>query len=356
MRHASVFSGIGAPEVAAAMLGWENVFHCEINPFGRKVLEYWFPESKSYEDITKTDFREWRGKVDVLTGGFPCQPFSYAGKRGGRNDERYLWPQMLRVIDEVRPTWFVGENVAGITTMVEGGILTEMGGEATLFETGDFVHRYELDCAFTVERVCSDLEQLGYSVQPVAIPAAAVGAPHRRERIFFIAFEKSDRDGYGRRYDGTERNHGDIRNAGAGDSERICGNERDDSSNCPDSGDEGMQRREILSDRHKHASDSFRERLAAAVQSGSYGAQEWHDEGRSAGMYSDDAWIEGTWWDNFPTVSPVHTRDDGLSKIMDGTAVGFHKWRNESIKAYGNAIVPQVMYRIFQCIETVMNR
>lgn len=83
MKHASLFSGIGGPEVAAAMLGWENAFHCEINPFGRAVLEYWFPESTSYEDITKTDFRCWRGKIDVLTGGFPCQPFSYAGKRGG---------------------------------------------------------------------------------------------------------------------------------------------------------------------------------------------------------------------------------------------------------------------------------
>lgn len=83
MVHASLFSGIGGPEVAAAMMGWENAFHCEINPFGRAVLEYWFPESKSYEDITKTDFREWRGRIDILTGGFPCQPFSYAGKRGG---------------------------------------------------------------------------------------------------------------------------------------------------------------------------------------------------------------------------------------------------------------------------------
>ncbi len=83
MKHASLFSGIGGPEVAAEMLGWENVFHCEINPFGKAVLDYWFPNSKSYEDITKTDFKEWRGKVDVLTGGFPCQPFSYAGKRGG---------------------------------------------------------------------------------------------------------------------------------------------------------------------------------------------------------------------------------------------------------------------------------
>ena len=79
MTHASVFSGIGGPEVAATMLGWENLFHCEINPFGRQVLDYWYPNSKSYEDITTTDFTEWRGRVDVLTGGFPCQPFSLTG-------------------------------------------------------------------------------------------------------------------------------------------------------------------------------------------------------------------------------------------------------------------------------------
>lgn len=187
MIHASLFSGIGGPEVAAAMLGWENAFHCEINPFGRAVLEYWFPESKSYEDITKTDFREWRGKIDVLTGGFPCQPFSYAGKRGGREDERYLWPQMLRAIDEIRPTWVVGENVAGITTMVEGGVLTPMGCDTTLFGESDGLHRYELRESFTIERICRDLESLGYTVQPMLIPAAAVGAPHRRDRIFILA-------------------------------------------------------------------------------------------------------------------------------------------------------------------------
>ena len=114
MRHASLFSGIGAPELAAYWLGWENVFHCEINPFCRQVLNYWFTNSKSYEDITKTDFREWQGKIDVLTGGFPCQPFSVAGKRKGTEDNRYLWPEFKRAIREIRPPWVVGENVAGI--------------------------------------------------------------------------------------------------------------------------------------------------------------------------------------------------------------------------------------------------
>lgn len=95
MNHASLFSGIGGAEVAASMMGWQNLFHCEIQEFPRKVLDYWFPNSESYEDITKTDFTKWHGKVDVLTGGFPCQPFFLAGRRKGADDNRYLWPQML---------------------------------------------------------------------------------------------------------------------------------------------------------------------------------------------------------------------------------------------------------------------
>ena len=98
MTHASLFSGIGGAEIAATWMGWTNLFHCEINPFGRKVLEYWYPNSTSYEDITKTDFSEWRGRVDVLTAGFPCQPFSVAGQRKGADDDRYLWPQVIRMV------------------------------------------------------------------------------------------------------------------------------------------------------------------------------------------------------------------------------------------------------------------
>lgn len=137
ITHASVFSGVGASELAAEMLGWKNLFHCEINEFGRKVLNYHFPNARSYEDVTTTDFSEWRGKVTVLTGGFPCQPFSWAGKRRGSEDDRYLWPFMLKCIEQVRPTWFVGENVAGITTMAFPGDDVKVGGQADLFGEGD---------------------------------------------------------------------------------------------------------------------------------------------------------------------------------------------------------------------------
>ena len=114
MTHASLFSGIGGFDLAAEWIGWNNIFHCEWNPFGQKVLAHHFPNSKSYNDITKTDFSIHAGEIDVLTGGFPCQPYSSAGKRLGKADERHLFPEMLRAINEVKPTWVVGENVLGI--------------------------------------------------------------------------------------------------------------------------------------------------------------------------------------------------------------------------------------------------
>ena len=416
MRHASLFSGIGGPEVAAAMLGWENVFHCEINEFGRKVLDYWFPESDSYEDITKTDFRKYRGTIDVLTGGFPCQPFSYAGRRGGQADERYLWPEMLRVIGEVRPTWVIGENVAGITTMVEQCRITEMGSQASLFEEGNGVHRYNAEFTFTIERVCSDLESMGYSVQPMLIPACAVGAPHRRDRIFFIAYNVADsadkgsvRDSranaakegkericernqvqwtdesvdvrsevsgiaenalrYGQRCgqeseQGSERNK---RNFSARDCQRICGKERIDiaDTDC----DRGREIHEHIQSEFsdgaefisngwkRYASDSSCEGLAWENESRSGEGREWMQVRRNiAGYYRKTALRPQEKWSAFPTVSAVHRRNDGIPFNVDNLTVLFGKWRTESIKAYGNAIVPQVMYRIFEAIESVENK
>ncbi len=184
--HGSLFSGFDAPSVTASWMGWENAFHCEINPFCNKILKYWFPNSEHYEDITKTDFRKWRGRIDILTGGFPCQPFSLAGQRKGADDNRYLWPQMLRAIREIRPTWVIGENVAGILTMVQPGKETEMGGQTSLFGEENR-KRVLLQQEYVVESICKDLEREGYSVQPLLIPACAVGAPHRRDRVWFVA-------------------------------------------------------------------------------------------------------------------------------------------------------------------------
>ena len=133
ISHGSLFSGIGGFDLAAEWIGWKNVFHCEINEFCAKILNYHFPNAEHYADITKTDFTKWRGKIDVLSGGFPCQPFSVAGNRKGTDDNRYLCPEMLRAIQEIRPTWIVGENVAGILSMVQPGKEVEMGCQDSIF-------------------------------------------------------------------------------------------------------------------------------------------------------------------------------------------------------------------------------
>ena len=382
MRHASLFSGIGGPEVAAAMLGWENVFHCEINGFGRKVLEYWFPDSESYEDITKTDFTKFRGTIDVLTGGFPCQPFSYAGKRGGQSDERYLWPEMLRVINEVRPTWVIGENVAGITTMVESCQVTDMGSEATLFEASGGIHRYTAEFAFTIERICSDLESKGYSVQPMLIPACAVGAPHRRDRVFFIAHNNFASDSI---HQGSLRNA--STNATKEGKERISErnevqwpNEPADArsemqspyadSSCKglershESGSgEGRKRMQVrrniagcdCADGSESYSYSYCNRLLESLRARQDGNEGWSGQEFFVEVIADSIrrLHPSERWRSFPAVSPVHRGNDGIPFDVDSLTISFSKWRTETIKAYGNAIVPQVMYRIFEAIEAL---
>jgi DNA (cytosine-5)-methyltransferase 1 len=252
MKHASLFSGIGGFDLAAEWMGWENIFHCEWNPFGQRVLAHHFPNSKSYDDITKTDFTFHNGEVDILTGGFPCQPYSVAGLRKGKADERHLFPEMLRAIKEIQPTYVVGENVRGLVSWGGGMVFNE---------------------------VCNDLEGEGYAVQPFIIPAASVNAPHKRDRIWFVAYSNNKRRS--KRYTEVSKKNGEI------------------------------------SERNKDAKSSYSSKLST--------------------------------WEKFPTVSPFCGGDDGLPKELDG--ITFPKWKNESIKSYGNAIVPQVALQIFKAIN-----
>src|SRR5205809_247742 len=126
MKHGSLFSGIGGFDLAAEWMGWENCFHCEIDEFCQKILNYYWPNAKSYYDIKKTDFTEWNGNIDIVSGGFPCQPYSQAGKRKGKEDDRHLWPEMRRAIREIRPSWVVGENVSGLLNWSRGMVLDEI--------------------------------------------------------------------------------------------------------------------------------------------------------------------------------------------------------------------------------------
>jgi DNA (cytosine-5)-methyltransferase 1 len=324
MRHGSLFSGIGGFDLAAEWMGWENVFHCEWNPFGQKILHHYWPNAIQYHDITKTDFSVHRGTIDILTGGFPCQPYSMAGKRLGKEDDRHLWPEMLRAIREIQPKWVVGENVYGLVNWNDGLVFHE---------------------------VQTDLEAEGYEVQPYVLSAASVNAPHLRQRVWFVAYSGAFR----LQQCETPRTMGEGQ-------EKICG--------------EGNQ---------SSLQSSATSQVGDAADTKSEGSWEFppKDSGRSDGRFNNisqkriaaDTANKGLQrgevirgiggigqngnkfpsgcvppnWEEFPTQSPICSGDDGLPTRLDG--ITFSKWRNESIKGYGNAVVPQVVHQIFKTIS-----
>jgi DNA (cytosine-5)-methyltransferase 1 len=281
MTHGSLFSGIGGFDLAAEWMGWENKFHCECNEFGQRVLNYYWPDAELFTDITKSDFKKYANQIDILTGGFPCQPYSNAGKRLGKEDQRHLWPEMCRAIGEIAPRYIVGENVRGLTNW-NGGLV--------------------------FDEVCSDLENLGYQVAPFIIPASAVNAPHQRERVWFVAYANGSTKKYNK---GTNfRTQKKVRRK----------------NTCNVFGEFCSDGNVANSNRWKFEKHPFNWGMGRIMQSNKTNS-----------------------WMLFPTQSPICGGDDGLPTELDG--ITFSKWRNESIKAYGNAIVPQVVYQIFKAIE-----
>ena len=383
--HGSLFSGFDAPSVAASWMGWENAFHCEINDFCNTILKYWFPNSEHYEDITKTDFSQWRGRIDILTGGFPCQPFSVAGQRKGADDNRYLWPHMLRAIQEIRPTWVIGENVAGILTMVQPGEETEMGSQTSFFGE-DNRKRVLLRQEYVVETICKDLEREGYSVQPILIPACAVGAPHRRDRVWFVAHrtnagteevQRERKDGVlssetitDTILRGCERRSKEI---GRGQKD-VCAGQRifSTSERLDESGDASNPNCEKLQERFKVRRRKNQEKTGTRVDDGveqfgelryapdakierlqRSGNSRKHRKERAKPFNEQSSGSFRSIWRNFPTQPPVCRGNDGLPFNVGDLTIPFTKWRQESVKGYGNAIVPQVIFEIFKAIEEV---
>jgi DNA (cytosine-5)-methyltransferase 1 len=270
--HLGLFEGIGGFSLAARWMGWKTLAWCEWNEFGQKVLKHHFPEAEGFGDITKTDFTKYANRIDILTGGFPCQPYSLAGKRKGKEDERHLWPEMLRAIREVQPRWVVGENVSGLINWNGGLVFNE---------------------------VQSDLEAEGYEVQPFVLPACGVNAPHKRDRIWFVAnSESKGSTGLSIRKESTHPINGIIGNYG--------------------------------------------------IVANTIGSRWIQDNKQQPSRKSK---YVGPSWEQFPTQSPICTRNDGFSSKLDG--ITFPKWRSESIKAAGNAIVPQVAYQIFKSLEAI---
>ena len=374
MRMLNLFDGIGGFALAGTRMGWKPVASVEIDPFCRRVLDYWFDYEYTWADIKAADFVRLHGRIDIITGGFPCQPFSNAGKQRGKDDDRYLWPEMLRAIREVQPRWVVGENVRGL--------LTNAGG-------------------MVFEQVCADMEALGYEVQPLLVPACAVDAPHRRDRVWIVARLAADTPRNGdsgtsseagatpRRPDGNEAEQplqrGGFRAAPDTDSHRFGKREGEqkpfarsrgethdsasgkdgsitypscDRHSAPGAGEgaEGGRRGHVLQpeergdkaeradglprlprdDSHPHG-----QRMERRDSQGKERREKQGFPAESFGCQPD--------WSRFPTQSPVCDRNDGVSLGLAG--ITFPKWRRESLKCLGNSIVPQVAYEIFKEIE-----
>lgn len=377
MIHIGLFEGIGGFSLASRWMGWKTYVTCEINPFGQRVLKYHFPKAYHHSDIHNLDYETinieltrrfgagWRNDDIILTGGFPCQPFSTAGKRKGTEDERYLWPEMLRAIQEIQPKYIVGENVPGLVNW-DGGLV--------------------------FEQVQTDLENEGYKVLPFILPAASVNAPHKRERIWFVAHA----DSHGGQTN-TEREQGENKK-NTKQSERLY-------NSCTSSDSDGIRfqrskcKYEINADETRFNAQHDTEQNAIGPDAANTKSQqsEWsgfeqretgqQKQGKSGGnsgkmgyrgntTNTNNERLQGeqisgstggirqdtdeltprffrTDWKIFPTQSPVCDGDDGLSTQLD--SITFSKWRQESVKAGGNAIVPQVAFQIFKAIEQFRN-
>lgn len=313
MNHASLFSGIGGFDLAAKWIGWNNIFQVEKDPWCQSILAKHFPNTERYLDIKEFRGEKYRGSVDVISGGFPCQPFSVAGKQKGKEDDRYLWPEMLRVIREIQPTWVVGENVPGIISMA-------------------------------LDQVYVDLENEGYTVQAFIIPAASVNAVHKRDRVWIIANRPNTRskkmcerpigsissDTESNRYRrGTSNERPAI-----GERELLSGEQA-----WSEVGSEIEGRRGIGTSTH---SDSRRIRRHER-ESTEEGAVTRSGSAQNGGGYRRI---------KFPVSQPTICRgDDGVSYRLDDGRLITAKQRTNALKGLGNAVVPQVVYEIFRMIE-----
>ena len=318
MTHLSLFTGIGGIDLAAEWAGFETVGQVEWADYPTKVLEkHWpnVPRWRDIQDVTAESFRERTGlrTVKLISGGFPCQPFSVAGKQKGEKDNRYLWPEMLRVIRELAPSWVLGENVPGILRIA-------------------------------ADQICKDLEQEDYEVGIFDYEAAAVGAEHRRERIFFVGHSKHNgqftlqklRSNEETGFEWWEKKQEKTRQfTGTGESvdeygiyggefggkqcaERtVAGGNRKTYEIMADSNSAGLQAQRVTTGLRKEE-----RKTCPGVERGSVLGKKWNT----------------TWWDIEPDVGRVA---NGIPSRVD------------RLKCLGNAVVPQQVYPILQAIADI---
>ena len=362
LTHLSLFSGIGGLDLAAEWAEIQTIGQCEWAEYPTKVLEKHWPDVPRWKDIrtlTKESFYEWTGRrtVDIISGGFPCQPFSVAGKQRGKEDDRYLWPEMVRVIKELRPAWIVGENVAGIVRMALPDILSE-------------------------------LESCGYRTRTFLVPACAVGARHIRYRVAIVAYSESQFAGrlsVGEKTEesglisgGKDVQHTDSSGcekqytSGEPDGQRFIGGSCNEGDVCntagqglPDGtsqpmGGQGTPKQESersdcnVPHTDNRSGDVWRDgEFSAVKETGRTG----RDYGSGAQKYESRKWRS--------VESVLGGMADGLPAGMDRDFLINHYWdtepdipriasgvehRVDRLKCLGNAVVPQQFYPVFRSI------
>lgn len=310
LTHLSLFSGIGGLDLAAEWAGFTTVGQCEFADYQTKVLEKHWPDVPRWRDIrtlTKESFYERTGlrAVDVISGGFPCQPFSVAGKQKGKEDDRYLWPEMLRVIRELRPRCVVGENVPGIIKIAAG-------------------------------QVVKDLERAGYHVVVFNFEAAAVGAWHRRSRVFFVGIaDVADADEDGLRK-GADAEHAAESRQPTQPGLAVSGEAMADAESKRQQRE--RTRGEQIGGTRSCAWKSAR--CGFARDTMCQGLQDW-TAGTIRKPRADECHERSDWWAAEPDVGRVA---HGIPARVD------------RLKCLGNAVVPQQAYPIFKALREEMDQ
>ena len=325
LSHGSLFSGIGGFDLAAQWMGWDNIFQVEKDEWCRKVLAKNFPKTERFADIKDFTGYEYTNRIDIISGGFPCQPFSVAGQRKGKDDDRYLWKEMLRVIETIKPTYVVGENVTGIIGLA-------------------------------LDTVLSDLEAQDYTTETFIIPACSKNAWHRRDRVWIVAYANGIRWQDEQKESGqpvhNRNGNGEAKKQSRGQQQRRVGKS---SSVFPNATSSGTWMEEYRSSGQGREQANECEPKILRQENGKTCTKWINASGGDISTNTDNTGCKeqreqftdgeelfapkcSSWWETEP----------GVGRVVDGLS-----GRVDRLKGLGNAIVPQVAYEIFCAIGAV---